>query len=112
VSSVTIESRQSAKGVGVFDAEGKVKGHDVEQIAAAFDQDKLIWEAPGSDAQLFFIRRFGPNVNLGNIAPTDIIPLEGQRRGLRGDTFRMVVYDPSAFATWPESDQPRDAVRR
>lgn len=94
VSSVTIESRQSAKGVGVFDREGKVKGDDVDQIAAAVDVDRLIWEAPTTEGQLFFIQRFGPNVNLGNIAPTDIIPCEGLRRGLRGDTFRMVVYQP------------------
>ncbi len=101
VSSVTIESRQSAKGVGVFDAEGKVKSGDVEEIAAATDPDTLIWEAPGSDAQLFFIKRFGPNVNLGNIAPTDIIPLEGLRRGLRSDTFRMVVYEHDQLAQMP-----------
>jgi phosphosulfolactate synthase len=98
VSSVTIESRQSARGVGVFDADGKVKGGDVEEIAAAVDPTRLIWEAPGAEAQLFFIQRFGPNVNLGNIAPTDIIPLEGLRRGLRGDTFRMVVYQPELLA--------------
>jgi phosphosulfolactate synthase len=91
---VTIESRASAKGVGVFDADGKVKADDVEAIANAVDPHRLIWEAPTTEGQLFFIRRFGPNVNLGNIAPTDIIPLEGQRRGLRGDTFRMVAYQP------------------
>jgi phosphosulfolactate synthase len=100
--SVTIESRQSAKGVGVFDKDGKVKGDDVEQIASAVDPSLLIWEAPTTEGQLFFISRFGPNVNLGNIAPTDIIPLEGLRRGLRGDTFRMVVYQREAFAGWPE----------
>jgi phosphosulfolactate synthase len=100
--SVTIESRQSAKGVGVFDKDGRVKGDDVEQLAAAVDPPLLIWEAPTTEAQLFFIRRFGPNVNLGNIAPTDIIPLEGLRRGLRGDTFRMLIYQQEAFAHWPE----------
>jgi phosphosulfolactate synthase len=88
VSHVTIEARASAKGVGVFDEQGRVKGDDVEQIASAVDPDLLIWEAPSAEGQLFFIRRFGPNVNLGNIAPTDIIPVEGLRRGLRGDTLR------------------------
>lgn len=92
VSYVTIESRASAKGVGVFDQDGRVKADDVEQIVAAVDPRKLIWEAPTTEGQLFFILRFGPNVNLGNIAPTDIIPCEGLRRGLRGDTFRLVVY--------------------
>jgi phosphosulfolactate synthase len=83
-----------------------VKADDVEQIAAAVDPQRLIWEAPTTEGQLVFITRFGPNVNLGNIAPTDIIPLEGLRRGLRGDTFRMVVYAPQAFATWPEPEVP------
>jgi phosphosulfolactate synthase len=93
VSHVTIESRQSAKGVGVFDEAGKVKGDDVDRIAEAVDPRRLIWEAPSTEGQLFFIRRFGSNVNLGNIAPTDIIPCEGLRRGLRGDTLRLVVYE-------------------
>ncbi len=56
--SVTIESRQSAKGVGVFDKDGKVKGDDVEQIASAVDPSLLIWEAPTTEGQLFFISRF------------------------------------------------------
>lgn len=95
---VTIESRGSAKGVGMFDASGKVIVDDVEQLAAGVDPSRLIWEAPTAEGQEFFIKRFGPNVNLGNIAPTDIIPVEGLRRGLRGDTFRMVVYQPEALA--------------
>jgi phosphosulfolactate synthase len=86
---VTIEARASAKGVGVFDAQGRVKGDDVDQIASAVDPNLLIWEAPSSDGQSFFIQRFGVNVNLGNIAPIDIIPVEGLRRGLRGDTLRV-----------------------
>ncbi len=91
---VTIEARASAKSVGVFDADGKVKAGDVEQIAAAVDPDLLIWEAPTAEGQLFFVKRFGVNVNLGNIAPMDIIPVEGLRRGLRADTFRTVVHLP------------------
>ena len=91
---VTIEARASARNVGMFDAAGKVKADDVEQVAAAVDPGRLIWEAPTAEGQEFFIKRFGPNVNLGNIAPADIIPVEGLRRGLRGDTFRLVVYQP------------------
>lgn len=91
---VTIEARASARNIGMFDASGKVKVDDVEQLVSAVDPDRLIWEAPTAEGQEFFIKRFGPNVNLGNIAPTDIIPVEGLRRGLRGDTFRMVVYQP------------------
>lgn len=92
VSKVTVESRGSAKGIGVYDDKGKVKTSDVDEITAAVDPRHLIWEAPNTDGQEFFIKRFGNNVNLGNIRPDDIIPLEGLRRGLRGDTFRLVVY--------------------
>jgi phosphosulfolactate synthase len=106
VSYVTIEARASAKGVGVFDQDGRVKADDVEQLVAAVDPALLIWEAPTTEGQLFFIERFGPNVNLGNIAPTDIIPCEGLRRGLRGDTFRWVVYQPEKLQPPRTSKQP------
>lgn len=92
VSKVTVESRGSGKGIGVYDAKGEVKGDDVDQLLAAVDPQSLIWEAPNKEGQEYFIKRLGINVNLGNIKPEDIIPLEGLRRGLRGDTFRMVVY--------------------
>lgn len=92
VSKVTVESRGSARGIGVYDEKGKVKGDDVELILSEVDGRSLIWEAPEKDGQEYFIKRLGNNVNLGNIKPEDIIPLEGLRRGLRGDTFRMVVY--------------------
>ena len=101
---MTIEARASAKNIGMFDASGKVKADDVEQLVAAVDQRCLIWEAPTAEGQEFFIKRFGPNVNLGNIAPTDIIPVEGLRRGLRGDTFRMVVYQPEELERMLEVD--------
>ena len=70
----------------------------------AVDPSQLIWEAPTAEGQEFFIKHFGPNVNLGNIAPADIIPLEGLRRGLRGDIFRMVVYQPEQLARMLEAE--------
>jgi len=103
-SHVTIEARASAKNIGMFDASGKVKADDVEQVVSAVDPCHLIWEAPTAEGQEFFIKRFGPNVNLGNIAPTDIISVEGLRRGLRGDTFRMVVYQPENLERMLEAD--------
>ena len=48
---------------------------------------QIIWEAPKKDQQIWFINSFGSNVNLGNIAPNDVIPLECLRLGLRSDTF-------------------------
>ncbi len=93
VSKVVVEARASARGIGVFDAEGRVKGDDVEKIAAEVDVDQLIWEAPTKAGQEFFIARFANNVNLGNISPYEIMETEGLRQGLRGDTFRKVVYE-------------------
>lgn len=93
VSKVVIEARGSGRGIGMFDASGEVKAPDVEFLAARVDVERLIWEAPNQNGQEFFIKRFGSNVNLGNIRPDDIIPVEGLRQGLRGDTFRLVA-DP------------------
>lgn len=107
VSKVTVESRGSAKGIGVFDEKGKVKGDDVDQILSAVEARRLIWEAPEKDGQEYFIKRIGNNVNLGNIKPEDIIPLEGLRRGLRGDTFRLVVYQHEQLHRMMESG-PRE----
>jgi len=91
VSKVTIESRGSAKGIGVHDESGNIKGDYVDQITTAVDVEILIWEAPSKDSQEYFIKRFGNNVNLGNIQPQDVIALEGLRQGVRGDTFRLTL---------------------
>jgi phosphosulfolactate synthase len=49
--------------------------------------EKIIWEAPIKSQQVYFIKQFGANVNLGNIAPNEVIALESLRLGLRSDTF-------------------------
>ena len=59
----------------------------VNKILAKVDGDKILWEAPKKPQQVWFIKLLGHNVNLGNIAPNDVIPLETLRAGLRGDTF-------------------------
>jgi phosphosulfolactate synthase len=56
-------------------------------IAGNIGLDSVIWEAPLKSQQVWFIKEFGANVNLGNIAPTEVIALEALRNGLRGDTF-------------------------
>jgi phosphosulfolactate synthase len=91
VSKVTIEARASAKGIGVYDTEGRVKDDDVSRIAASTAAAMLIWEAPTQAAQEYFIKRFGNNVNLGNVQPDEIIALASLRNGLRGDTFRLAI---------------------
>ena len=59
----------------------------INKIISKVDPSKILWEAPTKKQQTWFINLFDQNVNLGNISPTDVIPLETLRLGLRGDTF-------------------------
>jgi phosphosulfolactate synthase len=63
----------------------------VDEIAHEIDVDDLVFEAPAKSAQAWFVRHFGPEVNLGNIPPDEVIPLETLRLGLRGDTLKEVL---------------------
>jgi len=87
---VTIESRGSASGIGVYEKDGSVKVDDVDAIVSAVDPRKLIWEAPTKSGQEFFITYLGNNVNLANVRPAEVISCECLRRGLRSDTLRTV----------------------
>ncbi|MDW3194141.1 MAG: phosphosulfolactate synthase [Cytophagales bacterium] len=80
------ESRE-AGNVGLFRDSGEVRQGLVEEILTQIPSDKIIWEAPQKAQQVWFIKLVGSNVNLGNIAPNEVIPLETIRLGLRGDTF-------------------------
>lgn len=73
--------------VGLFRSSGEVRSGLVEEILTKIPFEKIIWEAPQKEQQVWFIKLLGPNVNLGNIAPNEVIPLETIRLGLRGDTF-------------------------
>ncbi|WP_339925776.1 phosphosulfolactate synthase [uncultured Cyclobacterium sp.] len=73
--------------VGLFRDSGEVRQGLVEEILTQIPEEKIIWEAPQKEQQVWFIKLIGTNVNLGNIAPNEIIPLETLRLGLRGDTF-------------------------
>ena len=73
--------------VGLFRASGEVRQGLVEEILTQIPSDKIIWEAPQKEQQVWFVKLLGANVNVGNIAPHEIIPLETIRLGLRGDTF-------------------------
>ena len=86
---VIVEAREAGKGVGIYDAEGKVKQDEIDNIIAGVDDPKkLEWQAPIKGQQQYLILRFGPNVNLGNIPPEEILALEALRNGLRGDTLK------------------------
>lgn len=84
---VIAEARESGN-IGIYRASGEVRMGLVNEILHEIkDGSKLLWEAPKKQQQAWFIKLIGANVNLGNIAPNDVIPLETLRLGLRGDTF-------------------------
>ncbi|MDI6871449.1 MAG: phosphosulfolactate synthase [Bacillota bacterium] len=92
VSHVIVEGRESGKGVGVYDASGAVKVVEVDDLLAGLpDPNALIWETPLKNQQECMIARFGPEVNLGNIPPREVLAVEALRRGLRGDTLRLYL---------------------
>ena len=83
---VIAEARESGTA-GIFRADGEVRMGLIDEIAHAIDPDRMVFEAPRKDQQVWFIERFGPEVNLGNIAPDDVLSLETLRLGLRSDTM-------------------------
>jgi len=80
------EAREGGN-VGLFRDSGEVRQGLVEEILTKIPADRILWEAPQKAQQVWFIKLCGSNVNLGNIAPNEVIPLETIRLGLRGDTF-------------------------
>lgn len=80
------EAREGGN-VGLFRGTGEVRSGLVQEILTKIPSEKIIWEAPQKAQQVWFIKLLGANVNLGNIAPEEAIPLETIRLGLRGDTF-------------------------
>jgi phosphosulfolactate synthase len=80
------EAREGGN-VGLFRGTGEVRSGLVEEILTKIPFEKIIWEAPQREQQVWFIKLLGSNVNLGNISPNEIIPLETLRLGIRSDTF-------------------------
>ena len=87
---VIAEARE-AGNVGIYRGSGEVREGLVQEILTKIPPEKILWEAPQKAQQLYFIELIGCNVNLGNIAPTEVIPLEAMRIGLRGDTFNLYL---------------------
>jgi phosphosulfolactate synthase len=83
---VIAEARESGN-VGIYRDSGEVRQGLVDEILTQIPEEKIIWEAPQKAQQVWFIKLIGSNVNLGNIAPAEVIPLETIRLGLRSDTF-------------------------
>jgi phosphosulfolactate synthase len=87
---VIAEARESGN-VGLYRGTGEVRQGLVQEILTQIPDEKIIWEAPQKSQQLYFLELLGCNVNLGNLAPNEVIPLEAMRVGLRGDTFHLYL---------------------
>ena len=83
---VIAEAREGGN-VGIYNRGGDVRSDLIDEILTKIPNEKIVWEAPRKSQQVWFIKLLGPNVNLGNIAWDEVIPLETLRIGLRGDTF-------------------------
>jgi phosphosulfolactate synthase len=83
---VVTEGRESGT-VGLFDSSGAVRVEVVDAVVAAVGVDSIVFEAPRKDQQAWLIRRFGADVNIGNVVPADALGLEALRLGLRADTL-------------------------
>lgn len=94
---VIIEAREGGKGVGIYDEAGAVDVAGLDELVNGLeDLDRIVWEAPQCSQQAYLVERFGPNVNLGNIQPPDVLALEALRCGFRFETLRHSI----------ESDEP------
>ncbi len=90
-SSYVIAEAREAGNVGIYRGTGEVREGLVQEILTQIPEEKILWEAPQKAQQLYFLELIGCNVNLGNIAPNEVIPLETMRIGLRGDTFHLYL---------------------
>lgn len=89
--SYVIAEAREAGNVGIYRGTGEVREGLVQEILTKIPAEKILWEAPQKAQQLYFLELIGCNVNLGNIAPSEMIALEAMRIGLRGDTFSFYL---------------------
>ena len=87
---VITEAREGGTA-GIFDSEGGMRTELIGDIAMTVGPANVVFEAPTKAAQAWFIKQFGPSVNLGNIPPDEVIALETLRLGLRADTLKEVL---------------------
>ena len=108
---VIVEGRESGKGVVIYDSKGEVKRAELNALQSAVkDLNAILWEAPLKKQQQELIMQFGPNVNLGNIQPNEVLALEALRLGLRGDTLRTCLQSgDSAVDKMPVGEEIKEA---
>jgi phosphosulfolactate synthase len=87
---VITEAREGGTA-GIFDSSGGMRTELISEIAELVGPANIVFEAPTKSAQAWFVKQFGPSVNLGNIPPEEVIALETLRLGLRGDTLKEVL---------------------
>src|SRR5580693_9924087 len=87
---IVAEARESGT-VGIYRNSGEVREGLVQEILTKVPAEKILWEAPQKDQQLYFLTLIGSNANLGNINPTEVVALEAMRLGLRGDSFHLYL---------------------
>jgi phosphosulfolactate synthase len=90
-SSYVIAEAREAGNVGIYRDSGEVRQGLVQEILTKIPKEKILWEAPQKSQQLYFLELLDCNVNLGNIAPAEVLPLEAMRIGLRGDSFYLFL---------------------
>lgn len=90
---IIVEGREAGTNVGVYDDDGNVREDQVQSLLDTLGPlaTRLIWEAPLPKQQLYYVRKLGNRVNLGNVKPQDVVTLESVRRGLRSDTLRLAL---------------------
>ena len=87
---VITEAREGGN-TGICDSNGGIKSELIDDIITQINKNDILWEAPQKKQQVWFINKFGANVNLGNISPDEVIALESLRLGIRGDTFHYFI---------------------
>jgi phosphosulfolactate synthase len=108
---VIVEGRESGRGIGIYDANGTIRGEMLEDLVrlAGPAADRLIWEAPQPSQQAALVVRFGAGVNLGNVEPAQCLALEALRTGLRFESFAPIVGIKQAAGEWdPARIEPED----
>ncbi len=90
-STYVIAEAREAGNVGIYRGSGEVREGLVQEILTQIPSEKILWEAPQKAQQVYFLELLGANVNLGNLAPAEVIPLEATRNGLRSDTFYLFL---------------------
>ncbi len=90
-SSYVIAEAKESGTTGIYRDSGEVREGLIEEILTKIPAEKIIWEAPDKQQQLYFIKLIGCNANLANVNPSEVIALETMRVGLRSDSFHLFL---------------------